>query len=496
MWSCSWPHQLRHSSSSMSRLNVSGNYVKVAVLTDPQIMDRTSLHLAPKSFLLETAEFYTDIFMRRVFLSSILPFKPDVVLFLGDYFDGGLILSDEEWQESLSRFKHIFNLDMLRQSPKTEVHFLSGNHDIGYTAFHSQMPEVIRRYEKEFGPRNYKLTVGSVDFVAIDAQTVDGNSQREVTSETWNFALHVSKESNSKPRVLLTHMPLYRPDWTSCGPYRSSPVINQRISLDPNSQQISYQNYVTAKSSNQLLNLIRPVLILSGHDHDQCTVTHTPEYGPVVEHTLGTVSWQQGNLYPSFMLLSVSNHTLPNGLSLEDIISTHLCFLPVQTFIYIWYLVLLVMTLVIVLLWPKKGVSFSYFRESVRNMRSGSMFGQVMKEKNEDEGCQYEMIWDAEGMMHLIKQPSEAPPRYSSEAGSVGRGKAVMRSAAAAAGGRRLIEEEMEEGGGVASVLSIRKKKSKRKIVVQRLVRMVRVVTFIAAVNVPLYMMLIFKDWI
>lgn len=59
-------------------------------------MDRTSLHLAPKSFLLETAQFYTDIYMRRVFLSSVLPFKPDVVLFLGDYFDGGLVLSDEE----------------------------------------------------------------------------------------------------------------------------------------------------------------------------------------------------------------------------------------------------------------------------------------------------------------------------------------------------------------------------------------------------------------
>lgn len=29
------------------------------------------------------------------------------------------------------------------------------------------------------------------------------------------------------PRVLLTHIPLYRPDGTYCGPQRSSPVINQ-----------------------------------------------------------------------------------------------------------------------------------------------------------------------------------------------------------------------------------------------------------------------------
>lgn len=68
----------------------------------------------------------------------------------------------------------------------------------------------------------------------------------------------------------------------------------------------------------------------------------------------------------------------------------------------------------------------------------------------------------------------------------------MMRSAAA---GRRAVEEEMEEGV-VGSASSIRKKNSKRKIVVQRLVRMVRVLAFIAAVNFPLYMMLMFKDWI
>lgn len=59
-------------------------------------MDRTSLSLASKSLALETAQFYTDLFMRRAFLASVLPLKPDVILFLGDYFDGGPFLSDEE----------------------------------------------------------------------------------------------------------------------------------------------------------------------------------------------------------------------------------------------------------------------------------------------------------------------------------------------------------------------------------------------------------------
>ena len=59
-------------------------------------MDKTSIGLPPKSFLLETAKFYADLYMRRAFFASILPFKPNVVLFLGDYFDGGPFLSDEE----------------------------------------------------------------------------------------------------------------------------------------------------------------------------------------------------------------------------------------------------------------------------------------------------------------------------------------------------------------------------------------------------------------
>ncbi|KAL3511545.1 hypothetical protein ACH5RR_024262 [Cinchona calisaya] len=499
LWTCSWPHHLPHSSSSAKRLNDSGDYVKIAVTTDPQLMDRTSLRLSSKSLALEVAQFYTDLFMRRAFLSSILPFKPDVILFLGDYFDGGPILSHKEWQESLSRFKHIFDLNMLQKTTNTKVYFLSGNHDIGYEALHSQMPEVIMRYEKEFGARNYKFALGKVDFVAIDSQTLDGNSQGTLTSATWNFISNVSQDSGSTPRVLLTHIPLYRPDWTSCGPHRSSPIINQGISRSPYNQQITYQNYITEKSTNNLLNLIRPALILSGHDHDQCTVTHISKYGPVEEHTLGTISWQQGNLFPSFMLLSASNNSFPDGFALEDVISSNLCFLPVQTYIYIWYLVLFIMTLLIVLFWPTKEVFFFHhfcnFRECIRSLINNTVFGGVTKEKNEDENCEYEMTWDAEGSMHLIKKASISPPKSSTNRVSVERGNAVMRSTA-----KRPIEHEVDvlvpSDVGLDTAIPSRMKKSKTILVIRRLLRVIRLLSFIAAFNVPLYMMLLFKDWI
>lgn len=484
LWKCSWP------SPTINGVEYSDDYVKIAVLADPQLMDKTSHHLAPKSLGLEIAQFYTDIFMRRAFLASVMPLKPDVVLFLGDYFDGGLILSDEEWLESLNRLKHIFDLEKLKRTTNRQVYFISGNHDIGYAAFHSHRPEVIRRYENEFGVRNYRFTAGKVEFVAIDAQTLDGSSQGNQTSATWNFVKNVSRDSTSSPRVLLTHIPLYRPDWTYCGPHRSSSVINQRISRAARDQEILYQNYITEEASNILLDYIRPILVLSGHDHDQCTVTHKYKQGPVVEHTLGTISWQQGNLYPSFMLLSASNHTFQNASSVSDAISTRLCFLPAQTFIYIWYLSLFVLTLLVVLLWPMNGIGiFRHVGDLTSNV-VGIFKGS--KEKDEDENCEYEMVWDAEGSMHLIKKALKTASTGSSERVLVERGSAVMRSTA-----KKQIMQEIEVSLPVdTNSLPSKTKKSKAKMVIRRLVRTLRVLTVVAAVNLPIYMMLLFKDWV
>lgn len=476
------------------------DYVKVAVLTDPQLMDKTSLDLAPKSLALEIAQFFADLFMRRAFFASIMPFKPDVILFLGDYFDGGPYLSNEEWQESLSRIKHIFGLNAQGRYSDIQVYYLPGNHDIGYASLHYQRPEVIKRYEKEFGMRNYQFTVGKVDFIAIDAQTLDGKqgsgrTQEDLASLTWNFVKNVSMDFQLYPRVLLTHIPLYRQDWTYCGPHRGSSVINQRVSRAVDSHEIAYQNYITKESSNRLLELIKPVLILSGHDHDQCTVSHNSTFGPIKEQTLGTVSWQMGNLYPSFMLLSASNYALPNTSRPEEAVLTNLCFLPMQTHIYIWYLSLFVLTLLALLLWPTSGLSVWH---CCSNLISYNIFGGGTKEKNEDENCEYEMMWDAEGTMHLVKKTLNSPITNLSERGLVERGNAVMRPTAKKYSQDIEVCVNVDSNADVESMLKIptRTSKTMTKIVIQRLVRTFRMLTIIAAVNLPLYMMLLFKDWI
>lgn len=39
----------------------------------------------------------------------------------------------------------------------------------------SSVLQVMKRYEGTFGERNHKFTLGKVEFVAIDAQSIDGN---------------------------------------------------------------------------------------------------------------------------------------------------------------------------------------------------------------------------------------------------------------------------------------------------------------------------------
>ncbi|KAJ6711824.1 METALLOPHOSPHOESTERASE ISOFORM E [Salix purpurea] len=479
--SCSWPHLSSPPTSTINGIQSPLDYVKVAVVTDQQLMDKTSIGLSPKSFLLETVMFYTDLYMRRAFFASILPFKPDVVLFLGDYFDGGAFLSDEEWQESLHRFKHIFGLNDDGILRNIKVYFISGNHDVGYASISSHNPKVIERYEGEFGIRNRRFTIGKVEFVAVDSQAIDGAwvyrnllaSKNLLCGGCKGIWLQCLGSSSKMSPSMFNY-------------FQGSPIINQRITYSAHNHEIVYQNYLTEESSNQLLDMIKPALVLSGHDHDQCTVTHESKFGPVKEHTVGTLSWQMGNLYPSFMLLSASNSASSNISAPEAAVMTQLCYLPMQTHIYIWYLSLFAVTLLTLLFWPTSGIDFGHHSSDLMaSIRLYSSMFKGTKEKSEDEDCEYEMMWDAEGSMHLVKKARVTPLLRPSDKSSVERGNAVMRPTA-----RKNDPQEMEVSMNIDinadtgfDKLTHRTSKSKTKIIIHRLVMTFQMVTVIAVVD-------------
>lgn len=86
------------------------------------------------------------------------------------------------------------------------------------------------------------------------------------------------------------------------------------------------------------------------------------------------------------------------------------------------YISLFVLTLLTLLFWPTSGVSFGHhlsgLMECLRHY--GSMF-RGEKDKNEDENCEYEMMWDAEGAMHLVKKAADSPIWHPSDKAAVER---------------------------------------------------------------------------
>ncbi|PNX80078.1 calcineurin-like metallo-phosphoesterase superfamily protein, partial [Trifolium pratense] len=169
------------------------------------------------------------------------------------------------------------------------------------------------------------------------------------------------------------------------------------------------------------------------------------------------------------------------------------------------YIVLFVLTLLALLLWPTSSTSFwhqcwnlaAHFKQLITSMVSRS----ETKEKDEDANYEYEMMWDAEGSMHLIKKPLKTSTVNSNERSLGERGNAVMRPTVRKNTGQEAdfsVNMDMASSTGLDPLAKLppRTGKSKTTIIIQRLLRTLRMLTVIAAVNVPLYMMLLFKDWI
>lgn len=82
--------------------------------------------------------------------------------------------------------------------------------------------------------------------------------------------------------------------------------------------------------------------------------------------------------------------------------------LPAVFAYYIRYLLLFMVTLITLLFWPTGGVNFGCHCSDF--LAYGKQLFKVgTKEKTEDENCEYEMVWDAEGSMHLVRKATNTP---------------------------------------------------------------------------------------
>ncbi|KAI9813357.1 MAG: hypothetical protein M1832_006315 [Thelocarpon impressellum] len=414
----------------------------LVLLADPQLVDP---HTYPdRPWPLSALTFrHTDLYLRRAYSTLQASFDPDTILFLGDLFDGGREwrtarsqspeqrwrkYGEDFWLREYDRFGKIFFGMLGRgragagQRGKKVIASLPGNHDVGL-GLGIQLP-VRERFNAYFGDGSRvdviaNHTFVSVDTVSLSAKGQDGDGEKiwrpvqdflngvqaqkrratsremqyqrgETEGVKWPHAfLDLNRtlpkperpEGPDFPTVLLTHVPLYRPAGTRCGPLREHwPPSGPEEAKDerngiPLRAGYQYQNVLTSEISTELLEKVGNVAhVFSGDDHDYCEVVHksyttsaeatgAAGIGGVKEITVKSMSWAMGVRKPGFLMLSLWNPVDGDGRPMGSrtghgpvdatpaiTIESHLCLLPDQLAIFIRYATLFGLTLVTLVL--------------------------------------------------------------------------------------------------------------------------------------------------
>lgn len=331
---------------------------------------------------------------------------------------------EDFWLHEYDRFGRIFfkfwNLAGPNAGPwqrgRRIISTLPGNHDLGFGA-NIKIP-IRNRFEVYFGEGNRVDVIGNHTFVSIDAVSLsagdDEHGTKEITNPVENFLKNVQatkrkavarelrflsggpEGSQQKhavedlekvdfkiptldpgpggaelPTVLLTHVPLYRPPGTPCGPKRehwppATPPKGQDTPVFPDhrnaisvSKGYQYQNVLSESNSIKLISEIGNVVsVYSGDDHDYCELVHPENKNHARETTVKSMSWAMGVRKPGFLLLSMWNpigtdgtslHSTPTG-QVQTTTQSYLCLLPDQLGIFIRYGVLIVLTILALLI--------------------------------------------------------------------------------------------------------------------------------------------------
>ncbi|KAH7027516.1 uncharacterized protein B0I36DRAFT_364705 [Microdochium trichocladiopsis] len=331
---------------------------------------------------------------------------------------------EEYWLHEYERFGNIFwdNWRLGGDAPgpgqrgRKLVTSLPGNHDLGFGA-EVKIP-VRDRFIAFFGETNRVDVIGnhtfvSVDTVSLSAETsqvkdkeavqkiyqpvdeflkdVKAVKRRAVEKELrfWRgeieelqFTQKVEEldsadfkglptldrgsEAVDFPTVLLSHVPLFRPPGTPCGPMRehwppakppkgqTTPVFPDHRNAISVSGGYQYQNVLNEADTLKLIDSIGNIKhAFSGDDHDYCEVVHSPKQESIHEVTVKSLSMAMGVPTPGFQMISMWNPIDAKGKSLAGdgsevpTLQTHLCLLPSQLSTFMLYAVLGVLTVII-----------------------------------------------------------------------------------------------------------------------------------------------------
>ncbi|ODV89136.1 hypothetical protein CANCADRAFT_15227, partial [Tortispora caseinolytica NRRL Y-17796] len=238
--------------------------VKLMAIGDPQIRGGLTNYVLPKRYQLDI--WGNDQFIGQIY-RSMLKLHPTHAAVLGDLFSSQLI-DDIEFQKRLLRYKtRLFPENLW---PPHGFFNVTGNHDIGYNAEISR--DALRRYEVAFGKAdfitrydNYSITV--FNSLVLDEPGLDDS----IRQETLDFLEHVSHDVKSSPAIVLTHIPLFKPEGYCADP--------PTFIVEEGSGALLKQTVLTTQSTELVLDTFfdrnNPSgVILNGHDHFGCDNYH------------------------------------------------------------------------------------------------------------------------------------------------------------------------------------------------------------------------------
>ncbi|EIW67142.1 hypothetical protein TREMEDRAFT_34063, partial [Tremella mesenterica DSM 1558] len=338
--SCKFPDSILRPSSPYPPTHV-------VLLADPHV-PHPRLSYAPDSnpWMNMLRQAMDELFMRKSWNVVMRLGRVDVVLVLGDMLDWGRgVMSDQDYDDYVSLFRSIFRLPT-----STPMFFVPGNHDVPLGPNPLFSPLARDRYSKHFSPPNAILPIANHSLILLDAVGLVEEDYRRYAAEMqfgeWDgvgggvieFVKALGEERTLGetgdpngligPAILISHIPLARPEKADCGSLRERGRIAKGAGP-------GYQNLLGSETTRFLLDVIKPSVVFSGDDHDYCEYTHPPG---IREVTVKSFSSSTGIRRPGFQLLSLVPPPLsPSPSSSTTTTLTHAdrpCFLPDQLGVY------------------------------------------------------------------------------------------------------------------------------------------------------------------
>ncbi|EGF97450.1 uncharacterized protein MELLADRAFT_114338, partial [Melampsora larici-populina 98AG31] len=310
--SCQWPSI----PSDESQPDIIPNQFNLLIIADPQLPS-IPYSYPTRSYLLQFISIQIiNQFIRKSWRLLIRIRKPDAIVFLGDLLDAGVATTDQsEYQSYLDTFRHTFPIPN-SLSESNRIIYLAGNHDLGLAPWtNSTNSNLVReRFVRNFQPGslsghlewgNHSIVwIDSIGLIEEDKQSKkngDQSDQEKVVGPVKSFIEKLNGPDTLLPKVLFTHVPLWRSEGTSCGSLRES-----RREIHQGSGK-NYQNEISEELSKFVLEKIQPTIVFSQ-----------------------SFSMGMGIQRPGYQLLSLSNPSRFDKLPEKDSTFETSCLLPNQ----------------------------------------------------------------------------------------------------------------------------------------------------------------------